>query len=268
MKKQRSYLSTFYNKPTNSTFHLHFVILQHSKGYNSMHVFYSTDIEGQTILLEEDETKHALKVLRMEWGAAVQVLDGMGNLYQANLVEQVDKKAVLQINSQQSFSQHMPEIVIAIAPTKSSDRLEWMVEKATELGVDGIVPVICARSEKRKLNTDRLRKIVVSACKQSKNPWFPTVQEPMDIKKFLSISEPGLIAHCMDDTKREITQMPLAHQKQIIILIGPEGDFTTEELELALSKGWQPVSLGENRLRTETAGLFALSSILLQTRFP
>ena len=232
-----------------------------------MHVFYSFDIDGQTVRLDEDETKHALKVLRLTWGDDVLVLDGIGNSFTCTLLEQVDKKAVLSINTQTSAIPNEPKIVLAIAPTKSSDRLEWLVEKATELGVDGFIPVICSRSEKRKLNTDRLKKIVISASKQSRNPWFPFVRDPIEIKKFLSVSNPGLIAHCMESTKVDMAHAPLSPHLEIITLIGPEGDFTPEELELALSRGWNPVSLGANRLRTETAGLFAATSIILRTRF-
>jgi 16S rRNA (uracil1498-N3)-methyltransferase len=236
------------------------------KRFLKMHVFHSVDIEGQTILLDAEESKHAIRVLRLVAGDAVLVLDGSGNSYRCTLTEAQEKRAVLNIDSILSTDPRPVKINLAIAPTKSSDRLEWMVEKATELGVDGIYPVICNRSEKRRLNTDRIRKIVTAACKQSRNPWFPTIHEPMEMRPYLNLANPGFIAHCMDGDQTNIQNINVQQHQEVNLLIGPEGDFTPDEVELATQKGWMSVSLGANRLRTETAGLFAVAAVVLKTR--
>ncbi|MGR6086822.1 MAG: RsmE family RNA methyltransferase [Arcticibacter sp.] len=231
-----------------------------------MHVFFATDITDFNILLDQEESKHASKVLRLQIGDEVMVLDGIGTTYVCRITNHEKSGTRLEILSKTQASERSPKIIIAVAPTKSSDRLEWFVEKATELGFDQLIPVICSRSEKRKLNTDRLRKICVAACKQSRNPWLPDILEPIPMDKLLDSVKPGIIAHCVEGEKTYMHDLDFASKDNISVLIGPEGDFTPAEIQNAISKGWKPVSLGNNRLRTETAALLALSSIILKLK--
>ena len=233
-----------------------------------MHVFFATEITDSTIMLDSEESKHACKVLRLVPGDEVLVLDGKGNTFVCRISDHEKSGTSLEIISKTQASARGQKIIIAVAPTKSSDRLEWFVEKATELGFDQLVPVICSRSEKRKLNTERIRKITVAACKQSRNPWLPEILEPISMDRLLDSLKPGVIAHCLEDEKTYMHDFDFASIEEISVLIGPEGDFTPVEIQNAISKGWKPISLGKNRLRTETAALLALSSIILkmQTR--
>ncbi|MFM7177169.1 MAG: RsmE family RNA methyltransferase [Bacteroidota bacterium] len=231
-----------------------------------MHVFFATDIADYSIILDSDESKHASRVLRLVTGDEVLVLDGKGNTFVCRIANHEKSGTVLEIISKTKATERSQKIIMAVAPTKSSDRLEWFVEKATELGFDQFIPVICSRSEKRKLNTERLRKITVAACKQSMNPWLPEISEPISLDRFIDTVKPGVIAHCLESEKNYIHDFDFALTEDIYVLIGPEGDFTPDEIQNAISKGWKQISLGNNRLRTETAALHALSSIILNQK--
>jgi len=231
-----------------------------------MHVFFTTDVSDSNIMLDPEESKHASRVLRLVAGDEVLVLDGKGNSYVCLISNHEKSGTRLEIISKSQVPERSQKIKIAVAPTKSSDRLEWFVEKATELGFDQLIPVICSRSEKRKLNTERLRKITIAACKQSRNPWLPEILEPISMDRLLESVKPGLIAHCVEDGKTYIHDLDFDSNEAVSVLIGPEGDFTLAEIQTAISKGWKPISLGSNRLRTETAALHALSSIILKLK--
>lgn len=229
-----------------------------------MHVFLIDEISEGFVYLDPQESVHAFKVLRLAKGESAIAIDGFGTLYHCHVFEANARKGVLKIVSQEYFDQGVPSITIALAPTKSSDRFEWFLEKACEIGVNRIAPIICDRSERRKLNLERSNKLIASACKQSVNPWFPILSEPLHFKDFIKSVKPGYIAHCHDQTKTPVSQINASNRNEYTMMIGPEGDFSTHELELALSADWEPISLGRNRLRTETAALFSLMAMTLK----
>jgi 16S rRNA (uracil1498-N3)-methyltransferase len=199
----------------------------------------------------------------MREGDPVEVTDGKGSLAFC-IVRQVTKKAVvLDVTGSSTIAQPARRLFMAVAPTKNMDRFEWFVEKATELGVSSIIPVWCDHSERRKMGMDRVRKLVVSAAKQSGQVWFPECREPVELGEILRLPFEGnrFMAHCRDGVKvpaRDLGSVPSA-----LVVIGPEGDFSGRETELAHSLGFTSLSLGENRLRTETAALAAVMAFHL-----
>ena len=230
-----------------------------------MHFFYLPDLDLKHPSLPEEESKHATKVLRMQEGEKLTVTDGKG-LHALAVIAQLDKKhCALKIVSSKHLEKPSPSVNLAIAPTKNSDRLEWLVEKATELGIDNIFLIQCEHSERKTQKTDRLEKIAVAALKQSQQCWIPKIHEIESFKSIVIADIPGqkLIAHCMDSPKRSIVESYIPGS-DVTIFIGPEGDFSETEVKLASAHGFQPVSLGNNRLRTETAALFALSAVLVK----
>ena len=225
-----------------------------------MHLFYTPDISSNTYTLNEEESNHCNKVLRLKQGDKLHLIDGVGGLYIAEISE-VTKKAVhlTVLEKQSEFGKRNHHLHIAIAPTKNNDRLEWFLEKATEIGIDEITPIICERSERKIVKEERLEKVVTSAVKQSLTAYHPKINTAISFKEFVrqSDADEKLIAHCIDEEDRKaISQLIKPHQRYLI-LIGPEGDFTPKEIELALQNGFKPVTLGNTRLRTETAGLAA-----------
>ena len=226
----------------------------------NMQLFYTPDISGDNYTLNEEESKHAVRVLRLQTGDEVSLIDGKGGWYTAIVMDPNPKRCLLKISARREEGKLDYTIHIAIAPTKNIERIEWFLEKATELGIDEISPVICQRSERKEVKTERLDKIIVSAMKQSLKAYKPIINESISLQAFLNkpIEGTALIAHCMEGTKQSI-QMNLADStKKYTVLIGPEGDFSQEELTLALSKGYKPITLGNARLRTETAALAAV----------
>jgi 16S rRNA (uracil1498-N3)-methyltransferase len=215
------------------------------------------------ILLNDNESKHCLKVLRLGIGDLIQVTDGCGNLYSAkitgfspgNVSAEIVSTLVPQISRR--FRLHL-----AVAPTKNQERFEWFAEKATEIGIDEITPLICQRSERRKINSDRLKKILVSAMKQSLVTTLPLLSEPQDFTDIIRRKDGGqkFIANNMYGNEDKIETV-YTKGSDLTVLIGPEGDFTDEEISLALTAGFQAVSLGRSRLRTETAGIYVASVI-------
>lgn len=223
-----------------------------------MHIFYTPDITQNTYTLNEEESKHCVRVLRLPVGALVNLVDGRGGFYTAEITSDNPKKVSLNIlKVETEFHKRNHYLHIAVAPTKNIDRIEWFLEKATELGIDEITPIITDRSERRVVKEDRLNKVITSAVKQSIKAYHPILNESIPFNKFLNSSIEGekLIAHCIDNQeKKYISELVIPHQKYLV-LIGPEGDFTPEEVDLALNKGFKPLTLGDNRLRTETAAL-------------
>jgi len=222
-----------------------------------MQVFYTPDIANDTYTLNEEESKHCSRVLRLEVGDVVHLIDGVGGLYEAELTSINKKNVQLKVvNKQSDFGKRNHYLHIAIAPTKNIDRLEWFLEKATEIGIDEITPIICDRSERKIVKEDRLEKVVTAAVKQSLTAYHPKVNQAVTFAQFLAKQSDGnkLIAHCMDGDKSYIDQL-IKPTETCLLLIGPEGDFSPAELEIALQNGYKPVTLGNTRLRTETAAL-------------
>ena len=234
-----------------------------------MEVFFSDDICDGRVRLDAEESGHCVRVLRHRPGDEISVIDGRGTLYRCALEIADAKGAEARVlEAQPGFGAHPYHLTMAVCPTKNIDRYEWFVEKSTEIGVDVIAPVIGERSERRVLKTDRLRRLTLSAAKQSLKAAIPTVAEPQSVRDFLLAAPDDalkLICYCFDDVERKQIQQ-LLPAREICILIGPEGDFSPEEAALARERGWIPVSLGESRLRTETAAVVAATAVYLNSR--
>ena len=225
-----------------------------------MHVFYTPDIDSSEYSLNEEESKHCLKVLRLGLGDVVHLIDGRGGFYEAEIIGEGKRNVQLRVTqSTQEYQKRNHHLHIAVAPTKNIDRLEWFLEKATEIGIDEITPVICERSERKIIKEDRLNKVITSAVKQSLQAYHPLLNPQIAFTDFLKkeCDSIKMIAHCIDEeTRQYINQVARPHQRYLI-LIGPEGDFSPKEIELALQNGFKPLTLGNTRLRTETAALAA-----------
>lgn len=224
-----------------------------------MHIFYTPDLSGNTYTLDESESKHCVRVLRLEQGDEIILVDGRGGMFTAEIEDPNPKRcAVKIIRSELNSGQRNYSVHIAIAPTKNIERIEWFLEKATEIGLDRITPLICRFSERKEIKNDRLEKVMVSAMKQSLKAHLPQLDHLTRFSDFIAQPFDGqkFIAHC-DDQHRDLLKKMIAPNQHYLILIGPEGDFSSEEIEAALKAGFHPVSLGESRLRTETAGLVA-----------
>ncbi|MDB5125694.1 MAG: rRNA ((1498)-N(3))-methyltransferase [Mucilaginibacter sp.] len=226
-----------------------------------MQLFYTPDINPTHphYLLSEEESKHCIRVLRLETGSEVQLVDGRGGLYNAQITDAHPKRVVLQINSViPAFNKRNHYLHIAIAPTKNIERMEWFIEKATEIGIDEISPIICHRSERKEVKVDRLNKIITSAIKQSIKAYHPVLNEPVSFNQLIAKKFDGqkFIAHCDDGDKTNLGAALVPHSSYLM-LIGPEGDFSPSEIDSALQNGYKAITLGESRLRTETAALEA-----------
>ena len=188
----------------------------------------------------------------------ISIIDGVGGLFSARIVVSHPKRTEVEILDKKFYPKKSFGIHIAIAPTKNMDRMEWFLEKATEIGVDEITPLLCSHSERKQVNAERMLKILVSATKQSKNMFLPRLNPLCPFEEFVmkAQAEGKFIAHCVDTDKKSLLNN-CPKNKNVIVLIGPEGDFSDVEIALALSKGFTPVTLGDSRLRTETAGVVA-----------
>ncbi|MES2800020.1 MAG: 16S rRNA (uracil(1498)-N(3))-methyltransferase [Bacteroidota bacterium] len=212
-------------------------------------------IADTSFILNEEESLHICKVLRLKNGQEIELVNGKGSIFQAKITDAHPKKCAVEILSFHTEKAADFEIHIAIAPTKNMDRLEWMVEKCTELGATHFTFLLCKNNERKILKIDRLEKIAISAMKQSKRKYLPTIASLPTFKDFVKQHPAGLIAHCYEGEKSVIKEA--ITKKNCPILIGPEGDFSIDEVDFALANGYKAISLGNNRLRTETAGLFA-----------
>ena len=235
-----------------------------------MELFYSRDIEGGICRLDQDESGHCVKVLRHRAGDEISVIDGCGTLYRCRIsVDSPKGVEAMVLSSEEGWGSHPYRLHMAVCPTKNNDRYEWFAEKACEIGLDEVSPVIGEHSERRVFKTARIEKILVSAAKQSLKGAVPAVNEPVSVKEFIENAADSsalkLMAYCFEDERapRRSIKDVLAEYNgdEIIILIGPEGDFSRAEAELALSRGFIPVHLGDSRLRTETAALAAVSEV-------
>jgi 16S rRNA (uracil1498-N3)-methyltransferase len=226
-----------------------------------MQLFFTPDIDPSNTqyFLNEEESKHCIRVLRLEAGNEVQLIDGKGGFYTAIIQDANPKKTSLHINSViTEFNKRNHYLHIAIAPTKNIERLEWFLEKATEIGIDEISLIICKHSERKEVKIDRLNKIITAAIKQSIKGYHPVLNTPLNFNQLLAKPFQGqkFIAHCGNSDKINLKDQ-LITQGQYLILIGPEGDFTTNEIEDALHSDFKAITLGQSRLRTETAALEA-----------
>ncbi len=230
-----------------------------------MHLFYTPGISGERYQLDEQESKHAIRVLRLRAGDRVVAVDGRGGWHEA-LVESEDPgRCTLKVTSRTSGYQPLPyELHMAVSPTRQPDRFEWFVEKATEIGVSAITPLMCHRTERSRIRNDRLERILVSAMKQSLRAWKPVLYEPVTLDRFLESNREGTrgVAHCMPGERKAVVDLPVSGK--YTLLVGPEGDFTEEELEMVSHSGYLPFHLGRARLRTETAGVHIVSAIRLR----
>ncbi|MES2881032.1 MAG: RsmE family RNA methyltransferase [Bacteroidota bacterium] len=223
--------------------------------------FYLENWTEKKISLNEDTSKHIISVLRMQSGEQLQLTNGKGTKAKAVIVEDNRKRCTVEIVSVEEEKEKR-KIAIAISLIKNTSRFEWFLEKATEIGVSEIIPLICERTEKEKFRFERLQQILVSAMLQSQQCWLPVLHQPTDFAKVLQLSfGQKFIAHCVEDEKQQLSSVIL--QLSPIILIGPEGDFTKKEIELALENNFRPVALGGTRLRTETAGIVAATFLAI-----
>ncbi|MBQ1754584.1 MAG: 16S rRNA (uracil(1498)-N(3))-methyltransferase [Bacteroidales bacterium] len=244
-----------------------------------MEVFFAYEADGRFCRLDADESGHCCRVLRHRAGDEIHVIDGLGTMFRCRLTDDNPKGAEAEVlEAFPGWGGHPYRLTVACCPTKNNDRFEWFVEKATEVGVDRIVPTIGERSERKVYKTDRAARIALSATKQSLKSRIPEIAEPVSVKDFIQISplaSPGrndsaplkLIAYCFEgDTKRISIQEALKayNGNDVTILIGPEGDFSPEEARLAVEHGYIPVHLGASRLRTETAAVLAAMAVYLR----
>lgn len=249
-----------------------------------MELFYSNDICGGICRLNQDESGHCVKVLRHRCGDEISVIDGCGTLYRCRITSDSPKGVeAMVLSSEEGWGSHPYRLHMAVCPTKNNDRYEWFAEKACEIGLDEISPVIGEHSERKIFKTARIEKILVSAAKQSLKAAVPVVNEPVSVKDFIlahgssagqsaesscAVQPLRLIAYCFEDEnipRRSIKDVLEGSDcSEVIVLIGPEGDFSRVEAELALSHGFIPVHLGASRLRTETAALTAVSAVYLR----
>ena len=230
-----------------------------------MQLFYNKDISTETnqITFDKNESRHIVRVLRKQEGDLLYITNGNGFLFTCEILIANDKKCIANITK----SEEKPKpwnyyLHIAIAPTKNNDRYEWFLEKATEIGIDEITPIICQNSERKVLKIERMEKIVQSAMKQSLKFQLPKLNQPIKFADFINQQQQGklCIAHCEEQEKTPLKEY-ISKNENVTLLIGPEGDFSVSEIQKALEKNYQPITLGESRLRTETAGIVAAQSI-------
>jgi 16S rRNA (uracil1498-N3)-methyltransferase len=223
--------------------------------------FYHPVIEKnqKMITLDEPTSKHVIQVLRMQEGEQIMLTNGKGLKVLGTIVAAERKRCGIKIDKIEDISERPYKFTLAISFTKNNSRNEWLLEKATEMGIERIIPIVSTRTEKEKFNAARLEGILASAMLQSQQCFLPELLEPVALNKFFGYTESieqKLIAHCIDEEKRTSLLTALQVQKNTVVLIGPEGDFTKQEIDLCIEKGFNPVTLGINRLRTETAGLY------------
>lgn len=222
--------------------------------------FYISNYDGvqKNIVLNEETSRHIVQVLRMKVGESLNLTDGKGNLITCSVTDDNKKHCRVEVKETRYKAQGTRMVSIAISLLKNTNRFEWFLEKATEIGVSEIIPLICERTEKEKFRFDRMQGICISAMLQSQQIWLPLLHEPASFSslgKWKVENGSNFIAHCIDGDKAQLTNQQI--NQSTLILIGPEGDFTFTEIELALENNFIPVSLGETRLRTETAGVVA-----------
>ena len=228
-----------------------------------MHLFYDPSVAGHTHFLDQQESAHCVRVLRLKEDEIIYLTDGAGHLHKSKIISANPKKCELQIiETLMDYNKSPFYLHIAIAPTKNIERFEWFLEKSTEIGINEITPVICTRSERKIIKHERLVKVISSAMKQSLKAYLPKLNEQVNLREFLKNTDEGLnfLANCEEDPANHLYKNCKPGEK-ITILIGPEGDFTAEEIDSAIKKGYKSISLGNARLRTETAGIVACHTV-------
>jgi len=231
-----------------------------------MQLFYNHDIkQGDiTFFFDKEESKHIVKVLRKKESDTIFITNGLGFLFESKIILASEKKCEVKITKETFQEPDKFYTHIVVAPTKMNDRLEWFLEKATEIGIHEITPIICDHSERKVYKIDRAEKIIQAAMKQSLHYYIPKINEPISFSQFVKLNIDGqkFIAHC-EETDKKSFKNEVNKDKKVTILIGPEGDFSTKEINLAIENGFIPVTLGNTRLRTETAALVACHTIAL-----
>lgn len=231
-----------------------------------MQLFYNPSISEteKSFVFDKEESKHIIKVLRKKESDILYVTNGLGYLFKTEIALASDSKCTVNILSFEKQESSRFHIHLAVAPTKMNERYEWFLEKATEIGIHEITPIICEHSERKVIKIDRFQKIIESAMKQSLHYFIPKLNEPITYKEFLKKDYSGqkFIAHC-EETDKKSFKKELKTKEDVLILIGPEGDFSVKEIQMALDNKYIPVSLGETRLRTETAAIVACHSVVL-----
>lgn len=236
-----------------------------------MQLFYNPDIDEttETFSFDKEESRHIIKVLRKKDSDILHVTNGLGLLFETEITLASDNKCIVEVRSIKKTPEPKFRLHLAVAPTKMNDRFEWFLEKATEIGIQEITPVFCDRSERKVINPERFEKIILSAMKQSNETYLPKLNEAISFKEFIKQKKEGLqlIAHCEETDKKSLKEI-LKPNEDITILIGPEGDFSDKEITLALENNFQPVTLGNTRLRTETAAVVACHSVVFFNEIP
>lgn len=229
-----------------------------------MQLFYTPTLNTNSthFIFDKDESKHIIKVLRKNEGDIINSTNGLGLFFELKIEMALEKKCSVIVLKSKEVAPKPYRLHIAVAPTKNNDRIEWFLEKATEIGIDSITPIICDHSERKVFKTDRGEKIILAAMKQSLHAFKPILENPIRFSEFINTKRTGnlYIAHCDEQHKTQLKNAAQPKQ-EYTILIGPEGDFSTKEIELALKNNFIPIGLGETRLRTETAALVACHSI-------
>ena len=230
-----------------------------------MQLFYNPNITNQekSFAFDKEESKHIIKVLRKKEGDILHVTNGLGFLFNTKIALASDSKCTVNILSFEKQKPSKYHLHLAVAPTKMNERYEWFLEKATEIGIQEITPIICDHSERKVIKTERFQKIIESAMKQSLHYYLPKLNEPIILKDFLKreITGAKFIAHC-EETHKITLKSQIIQSQDTTILIGPEGDFSIKEIEIALNNNYIPISLGNTRLRTETAAIVACHSVV------
>lgn len=230
-----------------------------------MQLFYNPNINSNTneFSFDKEESKHIVKVLRKKENDILHVTNGLGFLFSVIIVLATEKKCTVKITATDFFEANNFRLHLAVAPTKMNERYEWFLEKATEIGIQEITPIICEHSERKIIKTERFHKIIESAMKQSNQFHLPKFNEPISFKEFINKDFDGqlFIAHC-EETDKKSLKNEITPKSKTTILIGPEGDFSEKEIKLAITKNFVPVTLGKTRLRTETAAIVACHSVI------
>ncbi len=227
-----------------------------------MHLFYTPDINADLYQLNEEESKHCTRVLRLVNGDIIFLVDGQGGFFETKIIDNHPKRCMVQVvDVKREFQKRKNYLHIAIAPTKNIERTEWFLEKATEVGIDEITLLLCDHSERKEIKPERLNKIIESAMKQSLKAYHPKLNGMLSFNHFIAQKfdhENRMIAHCLETSKKTIAEIKKeSNNSRNLILIGPEGDFSNNEIELAIKNNFNAITLGESRLRTETAALMA-----------
>jgi 16S rRNA (uracil1498-N3)-methyltransferase len=230
-----------------------------------MQLFYNPNIDEttETFSFDKEESRHIIKVLRKKDSDILHVTNGLGLVFETEITLASDNKCIVEVLSITKSPEPKFRLHLAVAPTKMNDRFEWFLEKATEIGIQEITPIFCDRSERKVVNKERFEKIILSAMKQCNETYLPKLNEAISFKEFIKQKNEGLqlIAHCEETDKKSLKEV-LKPNENVTVLIGPEGDFSEKEIALALENNFQPVMLGNTRLRTETAAVVACHSVV------